>query len=170
MRGGKQRLPDLSFLRLPVTHDTVDGVGLAVQLRRHGHALRDAQALSQRPGAGLDGGDGRVVRMSLQQTAHHTQIVEFVMRNHATAREHGVKRGHAMAFRKYQAMPVGIGDILRRAFNPAEEQDGEDIDERKRAAGVSRARLLQHPDNVDPHFVRGPLQRRNGEIHRVGVR
>ncbi len=66
--------------------------------------------------------------------------------------ERGIEHRRGVALREHEAIaarPLGVGCVV--AHDAAEEQHGDDVGCRERAAGVAAAGLGDHLDDVGPH-------------------
>ena len=148
--GGRGRgFPVLSFVELAVAGQDVGVIVFLVDPGGQGVADADREPLAERAGRGLDSGQPLHVRVPFERAAQLAQRHDLVVREVAGLRERRVEDRRGVPLGEDEAVAVGPVGVLGVVPQKATEIEGRhDLDGRQRTAGMTRARLGRHLQDV----------------------
>ena len=136
---------------LAVAGHDVGVIALLIDAGGQGVADADRQPLAERAGRGLDAGEPLHVGVPLERAADLAQGHDLVVREVAGLRERRVEHRRRMPLGEDEPVavrPVGILGVVPQ--EPAEVEGRHDLGGRQRAAGMARAGLGRHLQDVFP--------------------
>jgi hypothetical protein len=86
--------------------------------------------------------------MALERVPQLSQAGQRRLREVARLRHHRVERRHAVALGEHEAIAIGPVGTPGVVLHAVEVEHGQQVDHRERAAGMSRARVRQHPEDL----------------------
>ena len=119
---------------------------------------RDREPLAQRAGRRFDAGQHGAVGMALQRAAELAQGDELLLGEVAGPGHGRVERGNRVALGEHQPIAVGPRRAMRIVAHAGEEERGDHVDHRERAARMTGAGVGQHPDDLDAAVAGDRLQ------------
>ena len=148
-RGGG--FPVLSFAELAVAGQDVGVIALLVDPGGQRVADADRESLAERAGGGLDSGQPLHVGVPLERAAQLAQSHDLVVREVAGLGERRIEDRRRVPLGEDEAVAVGPVGVLGVVPQDSAEIEGRhDLGGRQRAAGMARARLGRHLQNVCP--------------------
>jgi hypothetical protein len=157
--GVHDRLPHLTLFGLAVADDDVDPEVTPIDARRERVAEPYRQPLPQRAGRGFDAGETAHVGVSLERRAELPQCLQVVNGEVPGLGQGGVEARGPVALGQDETIPIGVaglGGVV--AKNASEEQDGQDLDHRKRTRWVPRPGRGGRRDDVLTETPSGRFQ------------